>query len=184
MFLKPVGPTCDFCEGSHPNLCGQQQSFLAWIRLQVIPQRLVGDKRPRDQDLSLGCQPGRERGEEVSRRRVEDRRQERGDQLPWAEHVHAAQCPVSGVGSGCLIPTARVRGKKKARCGRPADVCWSCSVRPKLSSGVGVSWRVKVEPEWRWSHLNSPPSSRSHMTSRQTALDCEGENPACDSSVM
>lgn len=83
------GPTCDLWERAHPDLRGQQQGFLARIRLQVIPQRLVGDKRPRDEDLGLGRQPGRERWEKVSRRRVEDGRQERGNQLPGAEHVHA-----------------------------------------------------------------------------------------------
>lgn len=63
------GPTYDLCEGSHPHRRrGQEQGFLAWIRLQVTPQGLVGDERPRDQDLGLGRQPARESGEKVSRR--------------------------------------------------------------------------------------------------------------------
>lgn len=63
------GPTYDLCEGSHPQRRrAQEQGFLARIRLQVTPQRLVGDERPRDQDLGLGRQPARESGEKVSRR--------------------------------------------------------------------------------------------------------------------
>lgn len=45
---------------------------------------------------------------------MEDRRQERGDQLPGAKHVHADQGPVSGVGS--------------------AGCCWVCEMDPNSQS--------------------------------------------------
>lgn len=178
-----LGPTYDLCEGSHPQRRrGQEQGFLARIRLQVTPQRLIGDERPRDQDLGLGRQPARESGEKGSRRRAEDRRQERGNQLPGAEHVHAfkgrrvqEEIAASGRGGGDWILRSGGRKAQMWTSSRCLRGFVEAAARLRLSSGV--AWRVKVKLEcWRWSHLNSPPLlSQSHdLKDRQHCLDCQG----------
>lgn len=101
--------TCAFSERPHPNrLRCQQQSILAWLWLQIIPQGFIADKRPWDQDLGLRAQSGWECGEKVSCRRVENCRQESRYQLPWAKHVQAIKSPILSV---CPLKRARLTPK-------------------------------------------------------------------------
>ena len=101
--------TYALCELPQPDrLRGQEQSFLAWLWLQIIPQRFIADKGPREQNLRLRAQSGWERGEKVSCRWMENCRQESRYQLPWAKHVQVIKSPilnVSPVKKARLIPT-------------------------------------------------------------------------------
>lgn len=115
--------TYALCEWPHPDcLCGQEQSFLACLWLQIIPQGFIADKGPWDQDLRLGTQPAWECREKVSCRWMENCRQESRHQLPWAKHVQAIKSPILS-----LSPLKRAR---LTPTGMLVD-WWNASQRPE-----------------------------------------------------
>lgn len=106
------GLTYALWESTHPRgLRGQEQRFFAWLWLQVIPQRFIGDQRPWDQDRRWGAQSGWERREKVSCRWVEHCRQESGHQLPRTKHIQASNGPMFRISPGNLAGLQTPRGR-------------------------------------------------------------------------
>lgn len=99
-------------ERPNPNrLCGQQQSFLARLWLQIIPQGVVANEGRREQDLRWGAQSGWERRKKVSCRWMKNWK-EGGYELPWAEHVHGIKSPIF---KGGPLKRARMTSKEVER---------------------------------------------------------------------